>query len=732
MQDPLSNFKSSAFVSQYKSIPLQEFQQSAGALQERAIANRENLDKLDMLAYQIETDPVDQAIKDRRLQAIRDEQERIAGSGAYEMAGDLVRQQAKDFAKDKQLQTAKSTYANYSQMMEKAASLNPAQQLKVKQKHADYVAKGGVGETPDEFGRYNTIGKVDFYEDQQIQKKVSDLIKGWKSDKTAYAQAVQGGYIREGSLESADPKELREAALAMLQADPSIARQINDEARALLYEVTGDLSVVDENFDPNTPLTLQDGTQISAADYVRSRYADPMVARESFEKRTAGLKGDPTFGSGGLDKKLANMVLANTGSQYNFANIPTGDEYQAKLLDMGNLMANYDKTINDPSLSEEVRQAAQTNKDALISDYSRIKDLEDQYFNNLTPEESFAAKFARNLELQGISSIPGKSSGRLSSMISSSGFSTGNNVFDNDAKKYSTAQEIYNQTYQEVYEKAPEKADFGSMFDALATGRDQINKFLSSEDFDGYMDEVSNTNTFAPQWLNFNETIRKSNADLTLQSAIKSGNIEIFGTNKGPITDTQGFRNTIEALELMPEAVSAPTAKGSLIRFTIPVLTQTEKKDLRAEVKEFVTDYEGQEIAVSVKGVGAGNVNIFANALYDSAVKQGTVAQLPGAVDFSGQLAGTAAQIDTPYRYTSQIESLKGENVSVPLVENGVTLAKVYTKTTPSGERVYQIQTYGLDKNNKPVKVGASTSYVNLQQAKAITEGIYKSYKGEK
>ena len=52
--DPFSNFKATPFVSQYAGLPIEEFAQSAQVLQQRGIQNREQLDKLDMMAYQIQ------------------------------------------------------------------------------------------------------------------------------------------------------------------------------------------------------------------------------------------------------------------------------------------------------------------------------------------------------------------------------------------------------------------------------------------------------------------------------------------------------------------------------------------------------------------------------------------------------------------------------------------------------------------------------------------------------
>ena len=74
MADPLSNFKSSQFVSQYKGVPLAEFQQAATVLQNRGIQNRDAMDKLDMMAYQVQTAPIDESVKQARIKAIRDEQ----------------------------------------------------------------------------------------------------------------------------------------------------------------------------------------------------------------------------------------------------------------------------------------------------------------------------------------------------------------------------------------------------------------------------------------------------------------------------------------------------------------------------------------------------------------------------------------------------------------------------------------------------------------------------------
>ena len=87
--DPLSNFRSSPFVSQYKGLPIDAFQQSATVLQNRAIQNKDQMDKLDMLAYETAVyGNEDEAIKQAQIKKIREEQERISKTGAYERSAD--------------------------------------------------------------------------------------------------------------------------------------------------------------------------------------------------------------------------------------------------------------------------------------------------------------------------------------------------------------------------------------------------------------------------------------------------------------------------------------------------------------------------------------------------------------------------------------------------------------------------------------------------------------------
>ena len=136
--DPLSNFRSSPFVSQYKGLPIDAFQQSATVLQNRAIQNQESLDKLDMMAYNISVSNVDEGVKQARLKSIRDEQERIAGTGAYEMAGDLVRKQGKDFMQDSALNTATSNYQNITAGMTEAQKYSPQQQAAFQMRVKNY------------------------------------------------------------------------------------------------------------------------------------------------------------------------------------------------------------------------------------------------------------------------------------------------------------------------------------------------------------------------------------------------------------------------------------------------------------------------------------------------------------------------------------------------------------------------------------------------------------------
>ena len=525
--DPFSNFKVTPFISQYAGLPIEEFAQSAQALQQRGMQNREQLDKLDMMAYQIQTAPIDESIKQARIKSIRDEQERIAQSGAYEMATDLVRGQVRDFTRDKRLQTAQSNYASYLKMLKDSENLSPAQQQKVRAAYAKYVSEGGVGEQENEFGRYNTMTPVQFYEDQSISGFVSDFTDNWMANQNAYASPDGKGYIISGTNKFVPYEEVYNMAMQAIQADPKMTRQLNDEALYKLSQIAGDPGVMFTG-NPMDKLQVVDPVtgetkEVSARDYVAQQYVNPYAVKESFEQRTKDVKADPLLtGSGSADATKLGDVSFMVSEAVNFGTVPDYDSYTSEVESAQNSIATIQEQLNQ-TITEDTRKALLNNLSKAQNNLSRLQSYKQEYITSLPKEDQFAVKFADALAKEGINSIPTGSVDQ-----SRDGKVTNRGMSEKDFTKFNKANEIYRELYMQEYGQAPDQVSFSPMYMALNKGKNVNNKSFSSEDFKGFINNLHETSTVAPGIYQFSDKLRSSGGVNTLRDAIQGGNIAVY------------------------------------------------------------------------------------------------------------------------------------------------------------------------------------------------------------
>ena len=703
--DPLSNFKSSPFVGQYKGLPIDAFQQSATVLQNRGVQNREQLDKLDMMAYEIQTAPIDESIKQARIQSIRDEQERIAQSGAYEMAGDLVRGQVKDFTRDKRLQTAQGTYASYVKNLEESEKYNPAQQVKIQKAYRDYVASGGVGETPDEFGRYNRISPVSFYEDVDIQEKIDKLVDDWKSNKTAWAsKAKEEGYITSGSNEQVTEEEVRQAATQMLMADPKISRQLEDEAKYLLYRQSGDLSALDKSATEvvgtqkfkNPKTGAIEERDITAMDYVMSNYVDPFAARESFVKQERGLKGDSNFSGSRTNAAKLGDVTYMTGSAVNFGYVPDYENYSKEVEAAVQTVAGLEKELLG-NITEERRGEIQNQLANARGEVSRLNEYKQEFMQDLPELDKLALIYADKLKALGLDD----------SKIASAYLSNSDRQASNQTDAYkgkmseyrNIARATYEEAYQEVYGQPAPTTGRPSSYSEFYKQGDKINdEMFNDDDFKGFINNLHETASTAPGVYQFSDVLQSSGGLNTLRTAVQAGNISVYHSGStGKDEDAAAMIKQIPDLQMVGATQDA--GKGAQIAVRVPTYSETDLKKISdGDVREFIEDNQGK--LFYVEELGANNLTTKVNSLMLEASKAKTTSISTGnaaGANYAQEFLDDSRQVANPNYFSTELERSATSRTPADLfVPGGAYPAGRLIPTVVNGTTYFKLNTYNI------------------------------------
>jgi len=583
--DPLSNFKSSPFVGQYKGLPIDAFQQSATVLQNRAVQNQDTLDKLDMMAYNISVSDVDENVKQSRMKAIRDEQERISGSGAYEMATDLVRKQSKDFMQDTALNTATSNYKNMTAGMAESQKYSPQQQAAFKMRLANYK---GVGEG-NEMGQYNTFGPASFYEDIDFNEKIDKFVDDWKANESEWvSNAQKAGYITSGGTKKVTEQEVRDASLRMLQSDPTYRRALEDEARYKLYELTGDINSMAA--DPNTVIGTRGDENVTALQAAMEDYVEPYAQRESFKATSAGMKTDANFG---LKMKMQQEFAGRSvvqGSAINPYEKLTSENWrqttanqQAQLKSLKDQLSTVDPTANPAQYGALQRQI-----DAVESQNKTFEQIKKEYRENLadiSPEDAQALAFSE--KTQGIN------------------LARQGDYFFNEPEKAKQVLDAYKEVYgQEAYDalgvtkKTRRNMVTGEEFEidvvtnltpllsTNAKGRRLEDKtYFSDNDFNDYLESQSERFGETPTVILFNQDSKSDQELITdSRSIITAGNIKVSSSTSSDDPDVRNFLTAI-ADQLI---VSGLDAQDGRINVNVPQIDLDASKydNLSDDVKD--------------------------------------------------------------------------------------------------------------------------------------------------
>lgn len=614
----LQNFRGQQFVSQYSGIPVDAFVSSASALQKRMDTNRENMDKLELMAYNIQTLDIDEGVKQERLKAIRDEQERISASGAYEMATDLVRQQAKDFQTDARLQQAQKNLKSYNDMYEASKNLSDFQRIKLTEAMHNYRAQGGVGSEADQYGRYKQLGPIDFYEEVDINKRVADFTDNWMANQDAYASPDGNGYIVSGTNKFVSKEEVYQMAVQNLMSDNKVRRQLADQARYNYFAANQD-----QGFEA---LRVQGEDFTNSFNQVVDNYVMPYAEKEAFVQKTRDMKGDPVWQAGYERSLDAGLQLVATGPGVNFGNDPKDlKELNAELSNLqaeGNKLREQLAKVNpsDKNMINQLNNQIQANTQRM----SKLTDLRNNATAAVTnPQEK------RDLDFYSMH--------------------TKEEIDRLAAGKNTTVAAVLEPAYRKAYGiPAGQAVSPAQILNAWQRG---ANVASSSKEIKGYISNYAKTNTAVPQML----MVNNANEQKQLTGVVQNSNVLFYesGTT-GAMPNTDELRN----LRYTVTGVTSHTEEGPMMVIRFDDATTADDK-----VGNNQADYAGRVMYVK-EVVPTGNFAQVANQVANRTMRSNNF--LPGGIQANQQIMKSAITMDTPYTYAADISALN-TNGSVSL-----------------------------------------------------------------
>lgn len=265
------------YVRTYAGAPIEQYKQTAGALQKAMDTNLATRDKIEIAMNNIEAADVDEAFKKQKIAEYKSQLEAIAENPEY--ASSKVRALSKGFAMDEDL---KEIAANKKRMadLQKEIKEGDFSDFQI-QKFTDELERY---RTPDEEGKSGLAAgrqfrDVNFYEETAINEKVDEQVKGILGEKygSAFLDPATGMIkTEEGDIVSEE--RVRSSIQGALRGNKKISRQINDEAMFRFKQ---------ENKRAPTPEEYAS----YVSQYVEQTYIEPAVSKFSRESVKQNIKG---------------------------------------------------------------------------------------------------------------------------------------------------------------------------------------------------------------------------------------------------------------------------------------------------------------------------------------------------------------------------------------------------------------------------------------------------------
>lgn len=650
----LSNFKSTEFVSQYAGLPIDEFLQSASALQQRAQQNTQQLDQLEMMANNIKTLDIDENLKREQLAKIDKQMQDLAASGAYEHATDRIRMEAKNFARNEDLMSASANYAKLQKMKEEAKALGVTdiQLQKIDNALKGYEMQGGSA------GKA-TLEDIGFYKEQNLSAVVDKLLSGWKANKSVIASPDGKGYINTKTNERVTEEELRAEAYKHLASDPQYMRQIEDMAKLNIYN-----STMQSTGDPQQAYNVYNNTDsasLNAAQQdVINMIVDPSVAKYSYNVYGSTLSKDPMFEGGGSQKpSLANLAISSKTDFIDFGTIPDNAvDFRNKRTSLTKEIAGLNAELAklDPDSNEAAAVRKQLN--AKSTGLEQLNQVHDKYLSSITDPTRQVGTLLNSAmnsgEYDDIAKGASNYIDKFTAVLNSPKFQA-------EAAKYGVTPEQISQQLQ----------DKGAM-KLYNSGKDRK---LFGADFNDWLEE--NGQTTMPQQYAIDDEDLREKATKSLQT----GAVTFYNqSTKGAVTDDEDFRN----LPYEVVGVTSMTENGHMyvVRFS----------DKTENGKKVAGDYAGQTMLVKPE---ESNIDrVVGEQLFNEAYG---VARTPGGQLEAGALRTFGSMVGMPSKYADEIASIGSgdakSNSTTLHHRNGVPLADV--SINPRG--FYTVTMYNPD-----------------------------------
>ena len=683
----LSNFRSTQFVSQYAGLPIDEFLQSARALQQRAEQNTQQLDQLELMAANIRTLDIDQSIKDARLAQINKQMEALAASGAYEHATDQVRMQARDFARDEDLMNASRQYSRLQQMKEeaKAVGATEIQLQKIDNAMQLYAQAGGAKDGA-------SLQDLAFYKEKNLSAEIDALLKGQMASGYVKSAPDGQGYIVTKTGERVTKEELRAQALSHLASNPEYQRQIEDMARLNVYNQTLQ-NTGDNNQAYNMYNNVDAQTLGNYQNNIIENIIAPSVEKYSYSRTGTTLKADPVWAAraAAAQKAQAHIPISGATDMIDLGTVPkSSKDFRAKQTEYQKAVENLQSQLAAAETAGNEQEASQI-REQLNMKQTGLDQLNQVYEGYLQQIEDPTQKLGAVLN-NAVKS--GEFEGLLNDAQNYGSYF--NEILTHpDFVKYAerfgiTAQDIQQQTENKSALKIYQK------------GQDD-RWFSMGTDFDSYLDDKGQT-TMPQMYAIDDKTLRER-----ATTAARSGDVTFYNSETtGPVTDDE----LLQKLPYEIVGVTSMTEKGHMytIRFA----------DELADEKKYDSDankYAGQTMLISVNNSNINQVvgeEMMADLVKGSAITQG------------GQYAQTAAMqyasmLGVPPRYAEEITSIGGDakSSSTSLYHrNKVKLADV--SVNPNGF-------YTVTLMNPNGTVNQTISDMNQFQAMSVVNGFYNA-----
>lgn len=337
--NPFGNFQFNQYQQQFAPLPAQDIIKTGELMNQEYFKNQALMDKTQQAIDSISVFDEDAGVKKEQLESYqRTLQSIMDNGGGFEMAGEAARNLARQVARNKQLSSAASNYKQYQALMEEADKMDVSdyQTAKIRALKDNYK---GVG-LKDEFGKYKSIGSVDFYKEHDIMKEVSDFLKGAKASQTV--TMTDDGYWKvKGTQEKLTEQELMQYGFNMVAKNPKYRRQMQDMARFRASD--GDLTneITSEQFS-------------NAYNTIARELVSPAAGAYSYFRNNLDYKYDAVKGKGAIDAK-EDLRNRQTGrSEIIPMEVPTFEENYSSYKESNARLESIKKRIAEGESGDEV------------------------------------------------------------------------------------------------------------------------------------------------------------------------------------------------------------------------------------------------------------------------------------------------------------------------------------------------------------------------------------------